>query len=538
MSPVISHPRSAAARHQSDELSPITITVDCPAKTNLTLEVGPAHDEWGGRHELDTIYCAIGVYDTVTATAKQPGAGFSLELEGAYLGDLASSRSDMRRNHAVLALFAMAQAAEREPDVALTITKRIPVGAGLGGGSADAAATMLAVNRLWELNWPIERLRTIAATLGADMPFCLTGGLAYGTGFGERITDIAPGSRDELALIEQGFSGEVLVGAYQSQLSTPEVYHTFDIVGAAEGDRNHLQAAAISLHPRSGQAIDAATQAGASHAFVSGSGPSVVAFAADEAAAQRIIEVWRDTAVVDRIILPNTPISASDSDAKVATSHPTHERSPPMTYQVDEREARKAYVRRRQTIVFSISGAVLAVVLVIALLFNFHVFGLGEVETPARQPNYGNAAPCAVKDSSGKAQYVSNASVGIRVMNGTSHGQFAKAVGEALANRGFSVQKIDNYSSTGVERTTIYFGKNAINQAYTLIGNFTDATMIMTAREDQLIDVVIGATFNDLQDTKSSPQSGKTITNIEGCKAADSMTKLPADTKHDAYTAQ
>ena len=199
-----------------------------------------------------------------------------------------------------------------------------------------------------------------------------------------------------------------------------------------------------------------------------------------------------------------------------------------MTYQVDEREARKAYVRRRQTIVFSISGAVLAVVLVIALLFNFHVFGLGEVETPASQPNYGNAVPCAVKDSSGKAQYVSNASVGIRVMNGTSHGQFAKAVGEALANRGFSVQKIDNYSSTDVERTTIYFGKNAINQAYTLIGNFTDATMIMTARD----------TFNDLQDTNSSPQSGKTITNIEGCKAADSMTKLPADTKHDAYTAQ
>ena len=281
MSPVTSHPRPAAARHQFDELSPITITVDCPAKTNLTLEVGPAHDEWGGRHELDTIYCAIGVYDTVTATAKQPGAGFSLELEGAYLGDLASSRNDMRRNHAVLALFAMAQAAEREPDVA--------------------------VNRLWELNWPIERLRTIAATLGADMPFCLTGGLAYGTGFGERITDIAPGSRDELALIEQGFSGEVLVGAYQSQLSTPEVYHTFDIVGAAEGDRNHLQAAAISLHPRSGQAIDAATQAGASHAFVSGSGPSVVAFAADEAAAQRIIEVWRDTAVVDRIIRAKSP---------------------------------------------------------------------------------------------------------------------------------------------------------------------------------------------------------------------------------------
>lgn len=62
------------------------VSVDCPAKTNLTLHVGPSHAEWGGRHELDTIYCAVGVYDTVTATRKAPGSGFSLNLEGAYLG--------------------------------------------------------------------------------------------------------------------------------------------------------------------------------------------------------------------------------------------------------------------------------------------------------------------------------------------------------------------------------------------------------------------------------------------------------------------
>ena len=103
------------------------VSVDCPAKTNLTLHVGPSHAEWGGRHELDTIYCAVGVYDTVTATRKAPGSGFSLNLEGAYLGDLASSGSDMRRNHAVLALFAMAEASGHEPDVALNIDKRIPV---------------------------------------------------------------------------------------------------------------------------------------------------------------------------------------------------------------------------------------------------------------------------------------------------------------------------------------------------------------------------------------------------------------------------
>ncbi|PWG66963.1 LytR C-terminal domain-containing protein [Bifidobacterium callitrichidarum] len=218
-----------------------------------------------------------------------------------------------------------------------------------------------------------------------------------------------------------------------------------------------------------------------------------------------------------------------------------------MTQQVDEREARKAYVRHRQTVVFSITGAALAVIMVVSLLFNFHVFGLGAYVTPTTEPNYGNAAPCAVKGKDGKAKYVANGSVGIQVLNGTDHLGFASAVGNALTKRGFSVQFIGNYqvkkgkvmvAKTDVERTTIYFGKNAVNEAYTLAGNFTDATMIMTAREDQLIDVVLGATFTDLQDTNASPQEGKEITSIEGCKAADKMANLPADTDHTAYTAQ
>ncbi|NMM99246.1 4-(cytidine 5'-diphospho)-2-C-methyl-D-erythritol kinase [Bifidobacterium olomucense] len=302
---------SASDTLHASNATPLTVSVDCPAKTNLVLHVGPTHEEWGGRHELDTIYCAVGVYDTVTATAKQPGAGFSLAIEGAYLGDLASSSADMRRNHAALALFAMAEAAGREPDVALTITKRIPVGAGLGGGSADAAATLLAVNRLWDLNWPVARLRAIAATLGADMPFCVTGGIARGTGFGERITDITPDSEQGLRLAQEGFAGQVLVGAYQSQLSTPEVYHTFDVVGAGAQDANHLQASAVSLHPRSGQAIEAATAAGARHAFVSGSGPSVVAFVPDDTVADQVITAWRDEALVDRIIRAIAPAKPS-----------------------------------------------------------------------------------------------------------------------------------------------------------------------------------------------------------------------------------
>ena len=69
-----------------------SIVVECPAKTNLTLAVGKPHQEWSGRHELDTIYCAISLTDTVKVTEKPADTGFSLELDGTHLGDLASSQ--------------------------------------------------------------------------------------------------------------------------------------------------------------------------------------------------------------------------------------------------------------------------------------------------------------------------------------------------------------------------------------------------------------------------------------------------------------
>ena len=190
-----------------------------------------------------------------------------------------------------------------------------------------------------------------------------------------------------------------------------------------------------------------------------------------------------------------------------------------MTQQYDEREARKAYVKRRQIITFSLSGTVLVVALVVALLFYFHVFGLGLVASPMTEPNFGNSAPCAVKSK-----------------DGTTHTGLGAAVGEALQKRGFDVQLIDSLTPANQNRTTIYFGKNAINQAYTLASNFTDATMVMSTREDQLIDVVIGATFNDLQKTDAVPHEGDTITNIEGCVAADKLTNLAKDTDHTPYT--
>lgn len=280
------------------------VSVQCPAKTNLTLHVGPRHEEWGGRHELDTIYCALGVYDCVRVTRNDTHAGFSLDLDGQYLGDLASSQCDIRHNHAIRALLAMANASGCAPDVHVYIEKNIPVAAGLGGGSADAAATMLALNELWDLHWPMERLRPIAAELGADMPFCLTGGYAHGTGFGEVIEPLAANDAIIRDLRERGYCGDVIVGAFQAELSTPEVYAAFDEIGNPLQADNDLQYAAINLHPRSGTAIDIALHHGASQAFVSGSGPSVIAFAADTSA---IAHAWEQSGCVDRIIVTSAP---------------------------------------------------------------------------------------------------------------------------------------------------------------------------------------------------------------------------------------
>lgn len=286
---------------------PTRVSVECPAKTNLTLRVGERHKAWQGRHELDTLYCAIDVCDIITTERKHDGSGFSVELTGAHLGDLASSDADLRQNHAVLALFAMAQAAGHEPDVRLHIEKHIPVGAGLGGGSSDAAGVILALNELWGLHWELPKLQHIAAALGSDMPFCLTGGYAHGGGYGEAVTLLEETDDTVRRLRDEGWHGGLLVGAYQAELRTPEVYAMFDDIGGAPHDVNDLQRAAITLHPRSGDAIENALQAGATHALVSGSGPSVIAFTPTPDIARCVRESWQRHAAVDWIIAAQAP---------------------------------------------------------------------------------------------------------------------------------------------------------------------------------------------------------------------------------------
>ena len=121
----------------------------------------------------------------------------------------------------------------------------------------------------------------------------------------------------------------------------------------------------------------------------------------------------------------------------------------------------------------------------------------------------------------------------MRGLNGTKFVGFAKAVSTALSNRQFKVTGWDNYKGKKVERTTIYFGKNAINEAYTLNTNFTDAVMVMDDRDDKLIDVVLGASFNDLANKDSLPSGDTAIENFEGCVPVQSMGTLPKALDHE-----
>jgi 4-diphosphocytidyl-2-C-methyl-D-erythritol kinase len=272
------------------------VAARAPAKVNALLAVGPLRTD--GFHELRTVYLAVSLFDVVTA---RPGDGLSLAVTGE---DAAVVPTD-RRNLVWRAAELLAEHAGVPADAQLEITKSIPAAAGLAGGSADAAAALVALDALWGTRAHRDDLLGLAARLGSDVPFSLLGGVALGTGRGEQLTPALAGPSWHLVL---GLAGE--------GLSTPSVYAELDRLRAAgrvpDGSDllaaepvlaalrrgpagalaaalgNDLQAPALALRPELGRALRAATGAGALGALVSGSGPTVAALAEDGPAAVRL----------------------------------------------------------------------------------------------------------------------------------------------------------------------------------------------------------------------------------------------------------
>lgn len=260
-----------------------SVTVSAPAKINLCLGVGPVRED--GYHPLATVFQAIGLFDEVRV---RPAAEDSLTVYGDGV-DVSDVPQD-DRNLALRAARLLAAHHGVDEGVEMHIHKRIPVAGGLAGGSADAAAALVACDALWGTRTSRDTLLELAADLGSDVPFCLVGGTAIGTGRGELLSPV----------MARGTYWWVVVPG-EGGLSTPGVYAEFDRLTAATGAdepeippsllsalragdvewlggslSNDLQEAALSLRPELRPLLAEGLEASAHGALVSGSGPTTI----------------------------------------------------------------------------------------------------------------------------------------------------------------------------------------------------------------------------------------------------------------------
>lgn len=261
-------------------VGPPTVRVRAPGKVNLSLHVGPLGED--GYHHLTTVFQAVSLYEEVTATDAD-------ELTVTVAGPGAEHVPLDDSNLAVRAARALAEATGVDRGATLDIVKGVPVAGGMAGGSADAAATLVALDSLWSTGLGREQLTEIAGSLGADVPFALHGHTAVGTGRGDTLT---------AAMARGQFHWAFALRA--EGLSTPDVFRHFDaaaprpaapepiadtelMAALRAGDpvrlglalSNDLQESAVALAPDLADTLGAARSAGALGVVVSGSGPTV-----------------------------------------------------------------------------------------------------------------------------------------------------------------------------------------------------------------------------------------------------------------------
>jgi 4-diphosphocytidyl-2-C-methyl-D-erythritol kinase len=254
------------------------VTVRVPAKINLYLGVGRRRSD--GFHSLTTVYQAVSLFDEVTA---RPADRLKLTVEGEGAEVLAAEPENLA-SRAASALAAYAKVA---PTVALHLRKAIPLAGGMAGGSADAAAALVACAALWGLRLDRSVLAGLAAELGSDVPFALVGGTALGTGRGERVSPVLGRGEFDwvLGLAEGGLATPAVFAELDRRRSSrPTLRSKPDDVLAAlrSGDAvrlgralvNDLQSAALALRPALRRTLAAGTELGALGAVVSGSGPT------------------------------------------------------------------------------------------------------------------------------------------------------------------------------------------------------------------------------------------------------------------------
>lgn len=266
-----------------------------PAKVNLALHVTGRRDD--GYHLLDSVVVHGGAADRVGARLDGPATAgeprVTLALEGPFAAGLEGSGDNLVLRAARLLATEAAQAGRAVADVTLRLDKRLPIASGIGGGSADAAATLRLLDRLWGLGLGLGRLAELALPLGADVPMCLWGEPLRARGIGEAIERLPPLPAFRLVLINPGVA--VATPAVFRSLACrdnpplPTIPARFDdldhLADWLAASRNDLQAAAIALAPAIGAVLARlSAMPGCRLARMSGSGATCFGiFAADAA---------------------------------------------------------------------------------------------------------------------------------------------------------------------------------------------------------------------------------------------------------------
>ena len=248
-----------------------TLTVAAPAKVNLFLHVVGRRED--GYHSLESLFVLIDWCDSITLTRRA-------DAEIVRAGDVAGIPE--AEDLAVRAARALRDATASHNGVTIEIVKRIPQGAGLGGGSSDAASVLLALNRLWSLRLPRSELASIGASLGADVPFFVGGESALARGIGDMLTPVSiPMYWLALAIPSIRVATSSVFAGLQltpmSSVSLTPIPSSAKIEVFSEGyGRNDLEATATALFSVIGKARTALSQ-GSPNARMTGSGGCVFA---------------------------------------------------------------------------------------------------------------------------------------------------------------------------------------------------------------------------------------------------------------------
>ena len=273
----------------------MSITVRAPAKVNLVLVVGRPRDD--GYHPLNTVYQAISLYDDVRVTEADE---WSVEVTA--LGPVDCSGVPLDETNIVIrAGHLLAEHHGLDRAALIEIDKGIPVAGGLAGGSADGAAALIALDRLWDAQTSDEDLLALAARLGSDVPFALLGGTAHGTGHGEIVEPVPDKGTYWWVVVpdDEGLSTPAVYREYDRMrpdvaarwhLKDPtdvlEAARTGDADRLAAGMRNDLQEPALSLRPELRERLDLVHHHRHNTVMLTGSGPTIVGIAKSQQAAQ------------------------------------------------------------------------------------------------------------------------------------------------------------------------------------------------------------------------------------------------------------